>query len=1325
MSKKRARPPTLESKVGPGKKKTEKGKVLTISLAGDPSSCLVRIGKSRFRALVDTGAEMSLIHVRAYNSLKKKFPLEKSAVRLQDVSGGMIKTIGTITVPLRVGQQNIESRFLVVDGINRNLILGRDWLAENKVTLYYNDLKKMKVGSEYVPLEEDSHISALVRLTSSISVKPKSVVICNGKTHKPLGGGKEASFKLSQTEKGYVAEEPGLELEETVTNVGTTGTLPIMLVNKTDKMYRLRRGAVVGKLEHISVIATVKTTPDQTEDFDPSEVSAPEEYKSVVTELIEKNSDLFAQTDHDLGHTDTVKMKIDTGDHPPIRKKPYRVPLNKRKTIDKAIDDMLEAGIIQRSRSSWAFPVVCVDKKDGTKRFCVDFRALNAITKPISYPLPLIDDILLRLGQSKYFTTLDLKSGYWQVLMEEEDREKTAFTCQRGLFEFIKMPFGLSGAPPIFMELMDRVLEGLEDCAIPYLDDIIVLGKTPEEHLRNLETVFERLRAHGLKMKLKKCQFFQQETKYLGFVVNGMGVKPDPEKVEAIRGLATPRTVKEVRGFIGMCGYYRRFVPNFSEIASPLFDLTKKFARFIWTPECQKAFDFLKDSLTVVPLLAYPDTRKSYTLYTDASDTCIGACLTQRTFDEEGQEVEKPLHFLSHRLSPTQRRWSTIEKEAYAIHFSLQKLDHYLHNAQFTIKTDHKPLRHLLEAPMQNKKIQLWALSLSGYQCRVEYIAGTTNTVADLLSRSPTKPVGYPEEKQHCGKEEEKEMTEINDNFLQVNALNSNRFDTKPFAAWKKPDEEEISPCKEVNFQNLDMKKEQEKDEKTVLLKKSLVEETASRSTNKHHVIEDDLLYYVTDPDGEPLVRLYIPEHLELAVIGQYHDDNGHMGVDKTYEAIKAKYYIPCLYQKLTSYIAKCVTCQTRSLRKQKPPLGEMEQPPYPFAKISMDISGPYPTSLSGNRYVLSLVDHYSGWPEAYALPDKTAQSIAHVVLDEFFPRYGCPCEMVTDNGTENENQVMREVFEELKIHHVKTSFYHPQSNAKVERFHRTLHDVLSKRMKGETNTWDLYLNQALAAIRFNHNDSSKFSPYFLAFNREVMLPIDNILKPRRKYQGEEQHKIALEQQHKLFTMVCNNMKRARKRQAKNANRNAKNVEFAVGDPVYLKVHQRQDKLQLKWTPYFRVVEVLSPLTYRIRNQLDGRITTSHAEHLRLATVDEWDIPVETKSTRRRKATYVVTPPGSDSDSNESSTEDEEEESKPMEQIAKRYRKERDDSDEEDDIPLLELKRRLQARERRLAGTVEPDGSDSEPEMMDISACHRLKRRDPMKKILQSLAKLM
>jgi hypothetical protein len=235
---------------------------------------------------------------------------------------------------------------------------------------------------------------------------------------------------------------------------------------------------------------------------------------------------------------------------------------------------MLDANIIRRSRSPWSFPVVIVDKKDGSKRFCVDFRKLNQITKKNSYPLPLIDDILALLGNAKFFSSLDLKSGYWQVLMDERDKEKTAFACHKGLFSFEKMPFGLCNAPSIFQELMAHVLAECTDFATAYLDDILVFSSTFEEHLAHLNVLFEKLRKHPLKLKLKKCGFLKTETNYLGFIINKDGIKPDQKKVEAIRSLPVPTCVKEVRSFVGMCSYYRRFIPNFSQIAEPIIDLT-------------------------------------------------------------------------------------------------------------------------------------------------------------------------------------------------------------------------------------------------------------------------------------------------------------------------------------------------------------------------------------------------------------------------------------------------------------------------------------------------------------------------------------------------------------------------------------------------------------------------------------------------------------------------------------------------------------------------------------------------------------------------------
>ena len=294
---------------------------------------------------------------------------------------------------------------------------------------------------------------------------------------------------------------------------------------------------------------------------DLNQVDVPDEHKSKVIKLLQRNADIFASNDLELGHTDIIKMKIDTGNASPIKQKPYRTQLKNREVIDMAIDQMLEAKIIDRSTSPWIFPVVIVDKKDGSKRFCVDFRALNKVTKRNSYPLPVIDDML---------ALLDLRSGYWQILMDDLSKEKTAFACHRGLFQFNTMLFGLTNAPAIFQQTMAIVLDGLGKFSVAYLDDILIFSETLEEHLVHIQRVFNRLREHSLQLKLKKCSFIKPETNYLGFVINESGIKPEACKVNVIKALPVPTTVKEVRSFIGMCSYYRRFLPGFSALQSPL-----------------------------------------------------------------------------------------------------------------------------------------------------------------------------------------------------------------------------------------------------------------------------------------------------------------------------------------------------------------------------------------------------------------------------------------------------------------------------------------------------------------------------------------------------------------------------------------------------------------------------------------------------------------------------------------------------------------------------------------------------------------------------------
>ena len=786
-----------------------------ISLAGNPNSCALKIGNQTYRALVESGAFLSLLGMNVYKALKVKQKITNHFVNLQSVNAESLEVKGRVNLNFEMNGTKFNHDFYLVKNMNRNLIIGHNFLTKNGVRLYF-DIACLRVNNTFVPLIEDIHIASIIRSQCTVTLKPKTSYIIKGKIKRnpqiPTG----KLYQELSADKGFISEEPGLTITDGLIKLNRSHIIPVQISNTTGRTYRLQRGCVIGKLKQIAEDNLVtlenhnkirennhlKSSYSNTEISE--ELNCPAEHRQKVLNMLIKNKDLLAKKDSDLTQTSTVEMKIPTGSHPPIHQRPYRTPLNSRKIIDQAMSDMLSADIIERSRSSWAFPVVIVEKKDGSSRFCVDYRKLNKITKPIAQPIPLIDDIINRLSGAKYFSSLDLKSGYWQVQMNEADKEKTAFTCHKGLFNFKVMPFGLSLAPAIFTELMNEVLLGLDDFVTSYLDDVLIWSSSLEDHLTHIQQVLDRFRLHDLKLKLKKCSFLQTETVHLGFVISKDGVKPDLRKVEAIRDMPSPTCVREVRAFMGSIGYYRRFLPNFSQIAEPLIALTRKNARFKWSDEAQKAFGFLKESLTVIPLLAYPDTQSEYKLYTDSSGYCVGAVLTQDCVDENNTLVEKPIYFLSHKLSPTQCRYSTVERECYAIHYAFDKLHTYLHNAKFTIYTDHKPLKYLLESPMQNKRVQQWALSIAGYNCTVQYIAGKDNTVADLLSRirnhndiSTTKQTS------------EEGVPDISDRSYEVNAINSNEFNPSKFASCNFKENDQLEKPDSLGY---DMVAEQARD---------------------------------------------------------------------------------------------------------------------------------------------------------------------------------------------------------------------------------------------------------------------------------------------------------------------------------------------------------------------------------------------------------------------------------------------------------------------------------------------------------------------------------
>src|SRR6266480_3603279 len=384
-----------------------------------------------------------------------------------------------------------------------------------------------------------------------------------------------------------------------------------------------------------------------------------EQYKQ-LSELFEEFRDIFAWSPEQLGRTDRVHHPIDVGDAKPIRQRWYRTSRPERAYIEEELQRMLQQGIIEKSRSSWASLVVLVKKKNGKLRFCVDYRQLNAVTKKDSYPIPRIDDMLDSLGNSAWFSSLDLASGYWQVEMHPDDKEKTAFITQFGTYQFLVMPFGLCNAPATFQQLMNDVFkEILWDFVVVYLNDLNVHSKTFDQHIDHLRSVFGRLREAGLKLNPEKCFFGKQELSFLGYVIGKNGIHTDPSKIEKVQNFPVPRTLTQLRGFLGLASYYRRFIKGFSTIANPLNKLLKKNIPYNWTEAQQAAFDHLKQCLVTAPILIYPDFEEEFLLYTDASTFGLGAILAQ--VDKEGND--RVVVYASRTLSAPEKNYSATELE--------------------------------------------------------------------------------------------------------------------------------------------------------------------------------------------------------------------------------------------------------------------------------------------------------------------------------------------------------------------------------------------------------------------------------------------------------------------------------------------------------------------------------------------------------------------------------------------------------------------------------------------------------------------------------------
>ena len=467
-------------------------------------------------------------------------------------------------------------------------------------------------------------------------------------------------------------------------------------------------------------------------------------------ELCEQQHEAFSKNNKDIVHTQLIEMEIDTGDSLPVVQSLYTLPLKHYDWVHQEIETLEKSGVIERSLSRWASPVIVVLKKSAPdeppwRRLCVDYRKVNALQSEVKrtdkgtgclslYPLPKIDKMFSKMGGATIFSTIDLHSGYYHIGLTRESRAKSAFVVPMEKWQFKRTPFGLSQAPAYFQLLINKVLMDCSSFAMGYLDDIIIFSKT-EEHLQHLEEIFVRLRKFGLKMKCEKCSFFKKHIQYLGHLVSEKGFEPLPEKLESIRKMPAPRTAKEVKQFLGLIGYYRKFVPHFVDISRPLTKLTLHNVVFEWTDQCAKAFTHLCELLMKYPILRYPNPTQGYILYTDASGIGWSGVLTQEHVDEKGKAKNHPICYVSGQFRGSELNWAALTKEAYAIYMSVWRLSFYVTDAEVTIRSDHLPLKKFLNKQTMNSKVNNWAVELEQFRLHLEWIPGSRNFLADSLSR--------------------------------------------------------------------------------------------------------------------------------------------------------------------------------------------------------------------------------------------------------------------------------------------------------------------------------------------------------------------------------------------------------------------------------------------------------------------------------------------------------------------------------------------------------------------------------------------------------------
>ena len=659
------------------------------------------------------------------------------------------------------------------------------------------------------------------------------------------------------------------------------------------------------------------------------------EQRQQFENLCNEFEDVFSKDSTDLGRTLLLTMDIDTGDHPPITQRPYSLALKHVEWVQEEIEKLEQAGVISRSMSPLASPIVIVPKKTAPgepprRRMCVDYRMVNSLAPPVIkahskakgiltfVPLPKIDEIFAKLRGSQIYSTFDMRSGYYHLELSKEAQAKTAFVIGGpigGKWEFKVCPFGLTQAPAYFQRLVHQVLEGLP-FAFGYPDDILIFSETVEEHLKHVRTLFQRLRQAKLKLTARKCSFLKRHVQYLGHLISGKGVEPVPEKLQSLREMTPPKTQKEVRRFLGFAGYYRKFIPRYSDIARPLTNLTRKDIDFKWTTACQIAFEMLKEMLLKEPILKYPDPNYGYILYTDASKYAWAGVLTQEYQYPEGDKtkiIHHPITYVSGLFRGPQINWAALTKEAYAIYMSVKKLTYYVKDCNVLLRSDHLPLKKFLLRNTKNDMVNNWAMELQQFPIQFEYIEGIKNTLADTMSRLVKIDPDIEKDPEKPDQEFGKYVFDKLDPILveavfKINTVSEN-LPTKLDLDKDTPIPTDSKVEWPVTLDQLRLLQIKDDFCKKVI-QRVMKDKTENKKGSYPYYIKEGVLHkHVTDNKQRFETRV-VPQSCSQRLMQLAHDELGHNGSSRTYMLLWRNYFWKGMKPQVVKYVKNCTKCQ-------------------------------------------------------------------------------------------------------------------------------------------------------------------------------------------------------------------------------------------------------------------------------------------------------------------------------------------------------------------------------------------------------------------------------